>query len=63
MYSNEIMGITMFHTFVEATSRLNSYIELPCYSKIINCAMCGGANSNKCKICMDGFALVNVTDS
>ena len=64
MYTNEIMGLSYFHTYIDNNTPIfNSYRELPCYSKIINCALCGGVDPSKCKMCMDGFTLVNVTDS
>jgi hypothetical protein len=64
MYTNEIMGISLFHTYIDTnTDFFNSYTEQPCYFKIINCAICGGVDPNKCKLCMDGFTLHNVTDS
>ena len=60
MNTNEFIGIQLFHTYLQSDGR-SQYVELPCYSAILNCAVCGGFNVNKCKLCLDNFNLVNMT--
>jgi hypothetical protein len=36
------------------------YVELPCYNIISNCAICGGFQPYKCKLCFDGYYLVDI---
>ena len=55
MNTNEIMGVQMFHTYINGIG--DTYAELPCYRKILNCAICGGLEHSKCKMCFDGYAL------
>jgi len=61
MNTNKIMGVQFFHTYIPATAIDKDYGEYPCYSKIPNCAICGGFDSAICKMCIDGFALQNLT--
>ena len=59
MNTNQIVGINFFHTYIRAEGQ-SSYRELPCYTRIKNCAICGGLNPDECKLCFDGFALNEV---
>jgi hypothetical protein len=65
MSTNKVMGIQSFHTYIQMEIGSNfgeKYIEKPCYGIIANCAICGGWNPYICKMCFDGYSMVNVTN-
>ena len=63
MTTNTITGINYFHTYVEQDPNIDTrYEQHPCYHRIDNCAICGGLNSSDCKMCFDGYVLVELLD-
>ena len=59
MSSNNIAGKEFFNTYLQMTPKY--FVESVCYEKVKNCALCGGFDSSKCKMCIDNHMLVNST--
>ena len=56
MTTNSVSGIQYHFNYIQPVGK-SKYIELPCFNKVKNCALCGGINPSKCKICLDQYVL------
>ena len=59
-HQDQVTGFRGFHSYPEIKDG-KIVGEEPCYSKVKNCALCGGKEPT-CKICIDGFNLVDIKD-
>jgi len=54
-------GIELFHhALQQSKGDEDRFIALECFNLFDNCALC---SEHDCKMCFDGYALANVTDS